>query len=144
MSVNGRPHYKEYMNLSIDKLSKKFKKNVLKDLYYIYADNQYDNTHNNLNKLKKPELVKRLYELLHTEDPSVQESIAMYHSHIDKCLEEKNQQQQERQNKLSEYYDKLDEIESLMKKDNDFRKMLLERLSYLIDVQITTSFDNMW
>ena len=143
MLVNGRPHYKEYINLSINELSKKFKKNLLKDLYYIYNDKIYNTVENNLNKLKKPELVKKLYELLHTEDPSVKVSIAMYHSHIDKCLEEKIQQKQERQNKLSEYEEKLDEIESLMK-DKDFREMFLNRLQYIIDVEITPSINTIW
>lgn len=143
MSVNGHPHYTEYTNLSINELSKKFKKKVLKDLYYIYNDKIYNTMDKNLNKLKKPEIVKKLYELLHTEDPSVKVSIAMYHSHIDKHLKEKAQQKQERQNKLSEYEEKLDEIESLMK-DTDFREMFLNRLKYIIDVEITPSIHTLW
>ena len=143
MSVNGNPHYTEYMNLSINELSKKFKKNVLRELCYKYDNTQSNSTHNTLNKLKKGELVKRLYELLHTEDQSAQESIAIYHSYVDKRLEEKTQQEQERQNKLSEYEEKLDEIESLMK-DTDFREMFLNRLQYIIDVEITPSINTMW
>ena len=100
MSINGYPHYTEYMNLSINELSKKFKKHMLRELCY-----KYDNTqsYSTLHKLKKAELVKRLYELLHTEDQSAQESIAIYHSYVDKRLKEEAQQKQERQNKLSEY-----------------------------------------
>ena len=116
---------------------------TINELCYKYDNTQSDSTHNTLNKLKKVELVKRLYELLHTEDQSAQESIAIYHSYVDKRLEEKAQQKQERQNKLSEYEDKLDEIESLMK-DNDFREMFLNRLQYIIDVEITPSINTLW
>ena len=140
MSINGTPHYTEYMNLSINELSKKFKKHMLRDLCL-----KYDNTqsHSTLHKLKKGELVKRLYELLHTEDQSAQERIAIYHSSVDKHLKEIAQQKQERQNKLSEYEEKLDEIESLMK-DKDFREMFLNRLQYIIDVEITPSINTIW
>ena len=96
-----------------------------------------------MHKLKKAELVKRLYELLHPEDLSAQESIAIYHSSVDKYLKEEAQQKQERQNKLSEYEEKLDEIESLMK-DTDFREMFLNRLQYIIDVEITPSIHTLW
>ena len=140
MSINGIPHYTEYMNLSINELSKKFKKHMLRDLCYKYDNTQSNSTYNTLHKLKKGELVKRLYELLHTEDQSAQESIAIYHSYVDKRLKEEAQQKQERQNKLSEYEEKLDKIASLMK-DTDFREMFLKRLKYLIDVQITPSID---
>ena len=140
MSINGTPHYTEYMNLSINELSKKFKKHMLRELCY-----KYDNTqsYSTLNKLKKAELVKRLYELLHTEDQSAQERIAIYHSSVDKRLKEEAQQKQERQNKLSKYEEKLDEIESLMK-DADFREMFLNRLEYIIKVEITPSIHTLW
>ena len=143
MSVNGYPHYTEYMNLSINELSKKFKKHMLRDLCL-----KYDNTqsHSTLHKLKKAELVKRLYELLHTEDQSAQESIAIYHSFVDKHLKEIAQQKQERQKKLSEYEDKITEIESLME-DHEFRRIFFKRLRYTIESSITwtpPSIDYTW
>lgn len=139
MSINGTPHYTEYMNLSINELSKKFKKHMLRELCYKYDNKSY----NTLHKLKKAELVKRLYELLHTEDQSAQESIAIYHSSVDKHLKEIAQQKQERQNKLSEYEEKLDEIQSLMK-DADFRELFLNRLQYIIDIEVTPSIHTVW
>ena len=143
MSINGTPHYTEYMNLSINELSKKFKKHMLRDLCL-----KYDNTqsHSTLHKLKKGELVKRLYELLHTEDQSAQESIAIYHSYVDKRLKEEAQQKQERQNKLSEYEDKLAEIESLME-DREFKRLFFKRFKYTIESSITwtpPSIDYTW
>lgn len=146
MSFNGYPHYTEYMNLSINELSKKFKKNVLKELCYKYDNTQSDSTRNTLDKLKKVELVKRLYELLHTEDQSAQESIAIYHSYVDKRLKEKTQQEQEQQNKLSEYEDKLTEIESLME-DREFKRLFFKRFRYTIESSISwtpPSIDYMW
>ena len=143
MSVNGYPHYTEYMNLSINELSKKFKKHMLKELCYKYDNTQSNSTYNTLNKLKKVDLVKRLYELLHTENANDQGRIAKIHFIDDKRLEEKSQQKQKRQNKLSEYEEKLDEIESLMK-DTDFREMFLNRLQYIIDVEITPSIHTLW
>ena len=76
---------------------------MLRNLCY-----KYDNTqsYNTIHKLKKAELVKRLYELLHTEDQSAQERIAIYHSSFDKHLKEIAQRKQERQNNLSEYEEK--------------------------------------
>ena len=140
MSINGTPHYTEYMNLSINELSKKYKKHMLRNLCF-----KYDNTqsYNTLHKLKKAELVKRLYELLHTEDQSAQERIAIYHSSFDKHLKEIAQRKQERQNKLSEYEEKLDEIQSLMK-DADFRELFLNRLQYIIDIEVTPSIHTLW
>ena len=142
MSINGYPHYTEYMNLSINELSKKFKKHMLRELCYKYDNKSY----NTLHKLKKAELVKRLYELLHTEDQSAQESIAIYHSSVDKRLKEEAQQKQERQNKLSKYEEKLDEIESLME-DHEFRRIFFKRLRYTIESSITwtpPSIDYTW
>ena len=81
MSINGYPHYTEYMNLSINELSKKFKKHMLRELCYKYDNTQSNSTYNTLNKLKKGELVKRLYELLHTEDQSAQR-VLLYIIHI--------------------------------------------------------------
>ena len=142
MSINGTPHYTEYMNLSINELSKKFKKHVLRDLCYKY-DTQSNSTYNTLHKLKKGELVKRLYELLHPEDANDQGRIAKIHFIDDKHLKEEAQQKQERQNKLSEYEEKLDEIQSLMK-DADFRELFLNRLQYIIDIEVTPSIHTLW
>ena len=136
-------YYKDYIELSITELSKKYKK---KELYNIWL--KYDSAQAKLGyKLKKAEIVKKVYETLHTEDENVRGRIAKMHIQEDNDLKERTQQQQERKNKLSEYEDKITEIQSLME-DGEFKRLFFRRLRHIIESSTVyidlPSIDCMW
>jgi hypothetical protein len=135
-------HYKEYIKLSITELSKKYKKNELYNIWLKYDTYQATLVY----KLRKPEIVKKVYEILHSEDENELGRIAKIHFKEDKYLEEEAKQKLELQKKNLEYNNKIEEIIDKIESDNEFKHRLLRRLKPIIldSISWTPNLDLMW
>jgi hypothetical protein len=121
-------HYREYINLSITELSKKYKKQELHNIWFKY-DSEQARLHY---KLKKPEIVNKVYEILHPEDETELGRIAKIHFKEDKYLEKQAQQKLELQKKKIEYNNKIDEIIDQIESDDEFKHLIFQRLKPII------------